>query len=78
MKEAKAEKVGWRGGRRKIRYNHMTSKFSTAVTAHPAGGKADSYSRGSAEALQHFTHHNEQVQNIVCAINNIYTHLPVH
>ena len=27
----------------KIEYNHMTSAFSIAVTAHPAGGESDSY-----------------------------------
>lgn len=50
MQEEKTERLG---GGNKIEYNHMTSTFSTAVTAHPAGGKSDSYSINSVEALQH-------------------------
>lgn len=46
--ESKDRKVGGD----KIEYNHMTSTFSTAVTARPAGGKSDSYSVNSVEALQ--------------------------
>lgn len=40
-------------GRDKIECNHMTSTFSTAVTARPAGGKSDSYSMNSTAVLTH-------------------------
>lgn len=63
MREAETEKV--EGD--KIEHNHMTSTFSTAVTARPAGEKSDSYGINSIEALQHL-HKCE-----ICAHDNICT-----